>query len=267
MAKKKVSGVGAILGYQSRADMAVAEAIEAGEKVALSPLFSILPDPDQPWDLLPDHLYDRLYEGESPPTVMQSWLSLAKAGEASPAHERAVASLEQLAPTIAQHDLIQPIVICGADKIDIMLPDGVIYVIVAGERRWWAHVWLYTKNKQIKGREADHIRAVAIAPGSNIRAMQLIENTMRENLTAIERAHGLNALREEMSRDKDRLVIQHQRLTCKTGRNEFGGVYGELYREFGITSYKLLPANRFEEAMHWLGDWYAQVTGSDEVPF
>lgn len=130
MAKKKVSGVGAILGYQSRADMAVAEAIEAGEKVALSPLFSILPDPDQPWDLLPDHLYDRLYEGESPPTVMQSWLSLAKAGEASPAHERAVASLEQLAPTIAQHDLIQPIVICGADKIDIMLPEGVIYVML-----------------------------------------------------------------------------------------------------------------------------------------
>jgi hypothetical protein len=53
----------------------------------------------------------------------------------------------------------------------------------------------------------------------------------------------------------------------QTGRNEFGGVYGELYRKFGITSYKLLPAKKFDVAMGWLADWYSQVTGSDEVPF
>lgn len=53
----------------------------------------------------------------------------------------------------------------------------------------------------------------------------------------------------------------------QTGRNEFGGVYGELYRKFGVTSYKYLPAKRFGEAMNWLSEWYMQVTGSDEVPF
>jgi hypothetical protein len=53
----------------------------------------------------------------------------------------------------------------------------------------------------------------------------------------------------------------------QTGRNEFGGVYGELYRKFGITSYKLLPSKKFVEAMRWLSDWYSQVTGSAEVPF
>jgi hypothetical protein len=53
----------------------------------------------------------------------------------------------------------------------------------------------------------------------------------------------------------------------QTGRNEFGGVYGELYRKFGITSYKLLPAKKFADPMRWLSDWYSQVTGSDEVPF
>jgi hypothetical protein len=53
----------------------------------------------------------------------------------------------------------------------------------------------------------------------------------------------------------------------QTGRNEFGGVYGEMYRKFGITSYKLLPAKKFVDAMRWLSDWYSQVTGSDEIPF
>lgn len=206
MAKKKMTGVGTILGYQSRADMAVAQAVEAGSEVALSPLFSILPDPNQPRDLLPEHLYERLFKGESPPTVMQAWLTLTKGSDASPAQKRAVIALEQLASTIEHHDLIQPIAICDADEVNVAMPDGVHNVIVAGERRWWAHVWLYTKNKEIKGREADHIRTVAVSPGSNIRAMQLIENTMRENLTAIERAHGLTALREEMSKDKDKLV-------------------------------------------------------------
>ncbi len=206
MAKKKVTGVGTILGYQSRADIAVSQAIEAGSEVALSPLFSILPDPNQPRDLLPEQLYERLFNGESPPTVMQAWVAITKESDTSPAQKRAIAALEQLALTIEHHDLIQPIAICGANEIHAEIPDGVHNVIVAGERRWWAHVWLYTKNKKIKGREADQIRAVAIPPGSNIRALQLIENTMRENLTAIERAHGLTALREEMSRGQDKLV-------------------------------------------------------------
>lgn len=54
-------------------------------------------------------------------------------------------------------------------------------------------------------------------------------------------------------------------LSKQTGRNEYGGVYGELYRRFEITSYKLLPANRFDEAMDFLNQWYASLTG--DVPF
>lgn len=53
----------------------------------------------------------------------------------------------------------------------------------------------------------------------------------------------------------------------RSGRNEFGGVYGELYRKFGITGYKMLPARRFEEAMRWLADWHGQLTGGAELPF
>ena len=52
----------------------------------------------------------------------------------------------------------------------------------------------------------------------------------------------------------------------QTGKNEYGGVYGELYRRFGITSYKLLPAGKFREAMDWLSEWYSSIAGGD-VPF
>jgi hypothetical protein len=52
----------------------------------------------------------------------------------------------------------------------------------------------------------------------------------------------------------------------KTGRNEFGAVYGELYRKFGVTSYKMLPAAQFDKAMKFLTDWYQNLTG-EEVAF
>lgn len=51
----------------------------------------------------------------------------------------------------------------------------------------------------------------------------------------------------------------------QTKRNEFGAVYGELYRKFGITSYKQLPANRFQACMDWLSEWHETLTG--DSPF
>lgn len=48
----------------------------------------------------------------------------------------------------------------------------------------------------------------------------------------------------------------------RSGRNEYGGVYGELYRRFGITSYKQLPAGRFQEALGFLNNWYQGLVDS-----
>ena len=52
----------------------------------------------------------------------------------------------------------------------------------------------------------------------------------------------------------------------RSGRNEFGGVYGELYRRFEIAGYRELPAAKFQEAMKFLSDWYGSLE-SGEVPF
>lgn len=53
----------------------------------------------------------------------------------------------------------------------------------------------------------------------------------------------------------------------RSGRNEYGGVYAELYRRFGITSYKLLPANQFSEAIGFLRQWWQQITDESDIPF
>lgn len=55
------------------------------------------------------------------------------------------------------------------------------------------------------------------------------------------------------------------KLGKKSGRNEYGSVYGELYRKFGITGYKQLPAAKFQEAMDWLNEWREHVEG--DLPF
>lgn len=51
------------------------------------------------------------------------------------------------------------------------------------------------------------------------------------------------------------------KLSEKSGRNEYGGVYSQLYSRFGITSYKLLPAHRYGDAMAFLAEWWQEVTG------
>ncbi len=51
----------------------------------------------------------------------------------------------------------------------------------------------------------------------------------------------------------------------KSKRNEFGGVYGEMYRRYGINSYKALPKDKFESALGWLNDWLQTLIG--DTPF
>lgn len=56
----------------------------------------------------------------------------------------------------------------------------------------------------------------------------------------------------------------------RTKKNEYGAVYGQLYRQFAVTGYKQLPASQFDRAMSWLTDWYQRITGAtspDEAPF
>lgn len=44
--------------------------------------------------------------------------------------------------------------------------------------------------------------------------------------------------------------------------NPYGRVYGELYRKFGIASYKQMPQSRYDEVLRWLREWFDELGGA-----
>lgn len=89
-------------------------------------------------------------------------------------------SLAELAESITQYGLIQPITVRK-------LPTG-YYQIIAGERRWRASRLAGLKEVPVRIIEADDRRAMELA---------LVENLQREDLNPIEEAKGYRALIEE----------------------------------------------------------------------
>jgi hypothetical protein len=111
-------------------------------------------------------------------------------------------ALRRLADSIERHGLINPISVRPVAPHE-EAPPGVTHFIVTGERRYWAHVLLALEGRAIHAgesiREATEIRAGVTAPGITVRAHQLVENIMREDINAVEKARGLWALRYELS--------------------------------------------------------------------
>lgn len=155
---------------------------------------SLRPDPEQPRSLLDDTHYQRLWDGEDPSDVLADWIAFSESDAAPPSQQRSAESLCELAKTIQQHGLIQPIRFRPKPpslKMGSALFDK---LVVVGERRWWAHVYLQLTHSNA----SDKIRALPISTDTNIKAIQLIENMIREDLNAVERADGIAALRLEM---------------------------------------------------------------------
>lgn len=73
---------------------------------------------------------------------------------------------------------------------------------------------------------------------------------------------GRNVTPDQASQISQSVKAVAIELGKRSGRNEFGAIYGELYRKFGITSYKALPARRFDEGKKFLTDWHESVTGT-----
>lgn len=49
------------------------------------------------------------------------------------------------------------------------------------------------------------------------------------------------------------------------GHSAYGTVYSELYRRFGISTYKNLPRSRLQQALTWLRSWYDEAQKTDEA--
>ena len=163
---------------------------------------SILPDPHQPRALLPESLSRQVNEGQiTPQAAIKAWERLAKQGGPGSPDAHLLSKVVELAESIATHGLINAITIRPIDEDDPV--PTIEYRIVTGERRWWAHVYLASQGKQIhEGSERqspNQIKAAVTPEGASIRAHQLVENWFREDISVVEKAYGLWALRCEMS--------------------------------------------------------------------
>lgn len=173
----------------------------SSEGINTLPLKIIRPDPEQPRQLLPVELSRAVLEGEMlPQQAVLAWMKQSKEQQGDMAGQ--ARELRRLADSIAQHGLINPITVRQL-QADETAPAAAQYLIVTGERRYWAHVLLDAENRQIQEGDVTktpaQIKAVVAAQGISIRSHQMIENLMREDINALEKAMGLWALRYELS--------------------------------------------------------------------
>lgn len=97
-------------------------------------------------------------------------------------------AMQELADSIREHGLIQPVVV---------IKKGAEYILVAGERRLRASKML--GETQIKA-------VILDAPESKLRELALIENIQREDLNPIELAHSYRDLIKSLNLTQDALA-------------------------------------------------------------
>ncbi|NOY66262.1 MAG: ParB/RepB/Spo0J family partition protein [Gammaproteobacteria bacterium] len=107
-------------------------------------------------------------------------VEMLQRGRYQPRTDMHTESLEELADSIREQGIVQPIVVrpVSQDK----------YEIIAGERRWRAAQLAGLHNVPVVVRDVDDRAAIAMA---------LIENIQRENLNPVEEARSLYRLMEE----------------------------------------------------------------------
>lgn len=195
MAKKKIAlaGLDTLLKESVQTNQTVSNfETKTGQQMERGsyPLDQILPDPDQPRDVLTLELYDTLFQGESAQNMIAKWLTM---GQENKLIQDKIDKVVYLANTIQIHGLINPITIAGNSNGRLHAR----YLIVTGERRYWAHQYLRHIGGTIEGEPVRYILARVAEPKQKT-AVQLIENLARERLNVYETARAISSLKEEM---------------------------------------------------------------------
>jgi ParB family chromosome partitioning protein len=126
--------------------------------------------------------------------VLQAPLDRIQRCPFQPRKEFPPESLRELADSIREQGIVQPLVVRERDGR---------FELIAGERRWRAAQLLGLAQVPVIVREADDRAALELA---------LIENLQRENLNAIEEAQGYAQLIEQFS-------LTQEEAAAKVGRN------------------------------------------------
>jgi ParB family chromosome partitioning protein len=118
-------------------------------------------------------------------------IEFIKPNPRNPRRDFSDAELGELAGSIKQHGVIQPIVVRPVKGAQDR------YEIIAGERRWRA--------SQIAGLHEVPIVPVDVGDSDALEIM-IIENVQREDLNAMEEAQGYHALTNEFKRSQDEIA-------------------------------------------------------------
>lgn len=125
-------------------------------------------------------------------TTVHKVISMAvehlQAGKYQPRTDIKESSLQELADSISEHGVMQPIVIRALGADDPKTGDSVTHEIIAGERRWRA--------SKLAG--LTHIPAIERVLSDEVAiALALIENIQREDLSVLEQAAALARFHSE----------------------------------------------------------------------
>ena len=128
-------------------------------------------------------------ESEDPEAALTLKISEIEPNRSQPRKEFNEESLRELADSIAQHGVLQPLLVRP-------LPDGG-YQLVAGERRWRASRMAGLFEVPVIIREMSE---------SEMMQISMIENLQRENLSPVEEALGYKALQDEYGLTQDEIA-------------------------------------------------------------
>jgi len=107
---------------------------------------------------------------------------------------------------------------------------------------------------------------VTAVDGRMDRAAQVV-GELRRRLSIVERRLDPMAriTDEQASEISNRVKSLAEVMTEKQpGKNNYQGIFGELYRRFGVSSYKLIAQDRYEQVLSFLEAWRVSVTMSED---
>lgn len=122
--------------------------------------------------------------------VQRVSLNRVRASAMQPRKEFAPEALQELADSIRQQGIVQPL---------IVRERGGFFELIAGERRWRAAQLLNLPEVPVITREADDRAVLELA---------LIENLQRENLNALEEALGYAQLAEQFALTQEEIALK-----------------------------------------------------------
>lgn len=130
--------------------------------------------------------------GMRPGTVTEVAIGEIRPNPLQPRRQFAAASLEELAASIREHGLLQPVVVSRSAS------GG--YELIAGERRWRA--------SRLAGLERIPVVLRDAVADADQLALALIENLQREDLTPIEEARAYHHLRAELGLGQEAIAAR-----------------------------------------------------------